>query len=91
MSFESLETKGAIKSVGSLAIAESKSSRFVSDFEPGRATVALMFCPCGAGQYGCEEVISSKIPNLGDSCPISKTPIDSIANAESQVRETYLV
>jgi hypothetical protein len=50
MRFESFETKGAIKRVGSEAIAESRSSRFVSDFEPGRATVALMFCPCGAGQ-----------------------------------------
>lgn len=66
---ESRETRGATKSVGSAAIAESSSSLLVSDFEPGSATVALMFCPCGAGQYGCKEVIRSKIPNLGLSSP----------------------
>ena len=67
MSLESRDTSGATSRVGSLAIADSRSSRLVSDFEPGSATVAFNTRPLGAGQSGCEEVISSKIPNLRQS------------------------
>ena len=67
INLESRDTSGATNSVGSLAIADSRSSRLVSDFDPGSATVASRSRPLGAGQNGCKEVIRSKIPNLSQS------------------------
>jgi hypothetical protein len=50
ISCESLDLSGATNKVSELAIADSNSSLFVRDFEPGSETLALNGLPKGAGQ-----------------------------------------